>query len=191
VLGLIAGITVPTVVHSVDTARTKAVKKEAIQMITQIIQEGYQSGDFSNISDWTLDSPSDPIVAYFTSKLGAITKQCIKGDIDPPCDKVSHGTSLPTHYYNDHSARWVFSNGTNFGLVANDGSQVNVGPNNILLDLNSKANDPNRGENHLSIWCNLSDATLSSYNGTPFKNALKPAQCGPWNDQDAFANLFN
>ena len=40
VLGLIAGLTIPSVVASVEKTKNKALQKETIQVISQIMQDG-------------------------------------------------------------------------------------------------------------------------------------------------------
>jgi hypothetical protein len=171
-LGLIAGLTVPSVVNSVDISRQKAVLKEDIQAISQIIQEGYLDGTFAGISNWSVLNTTDPIVQYFTSKLGGIVRQCPRGTVAPPCN-IMHGSSFGmNHPYNDHSARWVMSNGTTLALT---GAGL-VNANFILFTLNSKP-QLNDGGKQVPVVCNISDSLYSPGTGT---GSLKPAQCGPW-----------
>jgi prepilin-type N-terminal cleavage/methylation domain-containing protein len=47
VLGLIAALTLPSIFNSISTARTKAVGKEAIQVITTLVTEGLMNGDIA------------------------------------------------------------------------------------------------------------------------------------------------
>jgi prepilin-type N-terminal cleavage/methylation domain-containing protein len=54
VLGLIAGLTVPSIIAAVDKSRTTAQFKEAQQIIQEIMSAGYQNGDFQNITSFDI-----------------------------------------------------------------------------------------------------------------------------------------
>ena len=179
VLGLIAGLTVPSVVQSVEKSKQKAVLKEGIQAVSEIVQDGYLNGDFAAITDWTLDSPTDPIVQYFTNHLGGITKQCLTGDVAPPCN-MRHDISVVTHLRVNHSARWILSNGTTLFLVA-DG---HISSSRIVFNLNSKPQLNDGIGKQMAVVCNISNAPAVLGSSTrlamPTNMALKPAQCGAW-----------
>ena len=146
--------------------------KEDIQAISQIIQAGYLSGDFSAITDWSVLNTTDPIVQYFTSRLGGVTKQCPMGTVTPPCN-IRHGSYSPSSVLTDHSGRWVISNGTTLSLVGAGHANANY----ILFTLNSKPQLNDGIGKQMAIVCNVSDSSYSPVTGT---RSLKPAQCGPW-----------
>ena len=96
-LGLIAGLTVPSIVVSVDKSNNKAKIKEAFQTLTAITQEGVLNGDFASITDWNLTTSTNPkgIVGYITSKLN-YSKQCLTTDTTSEGCKRGGQASLPT-----------------------------------------------------------------------------------------------
>jgi type II secretory pathway pseudopilin PulG len=168
VLGLIAGLTIPSVVVSVENAKIKTSAKEAIQTMSQIVQEGILNGDFSNITNWSLDNPTDPIVAYFTKRLGSVSKQCLKDDLAYPCNLTFGGYALSS--YDNHSARWILSNGTAIqfcGLYVNSGY--------ILVSIQLKRS-PNK---QMDIVWNISETPTSPTPHNP-SLVLKSGQAGPW-----------
>ena len=176
-LGLIAGLTVPSIVVSVKKAKTIALEKETIQMITQIIQEGYLSGDFANISDWSVLNPTDPVVNYFTSKMN-IAMQCNKGNITSTCATVK--TSYPiTGANNDHSARWLLRSGVSFSLYGNNnGGNGRLG-SMILMSMNSDPGDPKQARS-IEIVCNISDTPISIAGVKSATTPLKAGMCDAW-----------
>jgi hypothetical protein len=112
VLGLIAGLTVPSIVVSVDRGNNKAKIKEAFQTLTAITQEGVLNGDFANITNWDIVNSTDPkgIVGYITSKIN-YSKQCLTTDITSEGCKRGWGAQPPSSSYNQHNARWILPNG--------------------------------------------------------------------------------
>jgi prepilin-type N-terminal cleavage/methylation domain-containing protein len=84
VLGLIAGLTVPSVINSIETVKKRALAKEALQIITDITSAGVLNGDFSTITSWDTVNQNGPtsITGYLTSKLNA--RQCVTSDITSP-----------------------------------------------------------------------------------------------------------
>ena len=111
VLGLIAGLTVPSIVASVEKSKTKALQKETIQIISSVIQDGVLNGDFSAITNWDVLSPSSPLIQLLTNKLNA--RPCPRGENIAPCN-FNWVNGYPT--YDNHSARWVLPNGVQIGL---------------------------------------------------------------------------
>ena len=112
VLGLIAGLTVPSVVASVEKQKTRAVFKEAYQIVTSITQAGQISGDFAGITDWDMVNSSNPqgIVGYVTSKLN-YSKQCLATDTTSEgCRRGYTGTAANSSH-NIHNARWILPSG--------------------------------------------------------------------------------
>ncbi|MCX5920958.1 MAG: type II secretion system protein, partial [Candidatus Melainabacteria bacterium] len=175
VLGLIAGLTAPSVVNSVEISRQKAVLKEDIQAISQIIQEGYLDGTFASITNWSVLNTTDPIVQYFTSKLGGVVKQCARGTVTGSCNTY-HDFRGPTSGLNDHSGRWVLSNGTTIALV-----QGVTNGGYISFTLNGKPEFNNGIGKQMAILCNIADVPLSVISITGQATSLpvlKSAQCG-------------
>jgi prepilin-type N-terminal cleavage/methylation domain-containing protein len=182
VLGLIAGLTVPSIVTSVDKAKQKAVVKEAVQTISQIVNAGVLNGDFAGITDWTINSSTDPLVSYFSSKLGGISKNCLQGDTAGLCNTYMW-TYNPTHFLNNHSGRWVLMNGIVLSLAGDDGSLVNLDSRHIIFTINSKPNTNSGYGKQMALVCNISDTSfIASSLGWPSapSNTVKPGQCSNW-----------
>ena len=164
----------PSVVNSVEISRQKAVLKEDIQAISQIIQEGYLDGTFASITDWSILNTTDPIVQYFTSKLGGVVKQCARGTVTGSCNTY-HDFRGPTNVFNDHSGRWVLSNGTTIALTG--GGFVNSGY--IFILLNAKPEFNNGVGKQMGIVCNIADVPWTNPWQATSLPVLKSAQCGP------------
>jgi prepilin-type N-terminal cleavage/methylation domain-containing protein len=176
VLGLIAGLTVPSVINSVEKAKTKALQKETIQVISQIMQEGVMNGDFTAITNWNIVNTTDPLVQYFTNKFNA--KQCPRGTTTPPCDHNSLNAGV-ANVNNDHSGRWVLNNGVKISLFyhwtpQNNGTEITV--LGFMIDTKPEGTNVPAvvGGDQLMIGCNYSDTPLTWY-ACP---GLKSAQCG-------------
>jgi hypothetical protein len=108
VLGLIAGLTVPSIVVAVETGKRKALFKESLQVISQVVQEGVLNGDFEGMANFDVQSPTSPFVQYFTNRLNA--KNCPKDTLTPPCN-ISLENLDPTDFRSNHSGRWILNNG--------------------------------------------------------------------------------
>ena len=159
--------------------------KEDIQAISQIIQEGYLDGTFASITDWSVLNTTDPIVQYFTSKLGGVVRQCPRGTVAPPCN-IRISTEVVSHEYTDHSGRWVMSNGTTISL-AGGGALVNAGF--IYVSINSKPQFNNGIGNQMPIFCNIADTPFSKVNNPTL--ILKPSQCGSWLSPTYVSSFYN
>ena len=185
ILGLIAGLTVPSIVVSVQKAQNKTLQKEAIQTIGAIIQDGVMNGDFSSITNWDIQSSSSPVITYFTSKLNAI--QCPKNTLTPPCDH--NNTNTPANVSNatnNHSGRWVLPNGTKVWFYGTNTGAFAQGANStgFLIQIDSKPTGTNLkalGGDQLMLACNISETTNLGTNYQP----VKPGMCGPWDTNDA------
>ena len=78
VLGLIAGLTIPSVINSVEIGKKKAIFKEDIQILSQVFTDMVQSGYDQNIS----------IVANLAPKLN-YTKMCDTDIVAQGCMKTA------------------------------------------------------------------------------------------------------
>ena len=184
VLGLIAGLTVPSVVASVNKSKNKALQKETIAILKTIVQEGYQNGDFASITDWDVDSTSAPIVQFFSKRLNATN--CPKGKTTFPCDFNIDNEGV-TGYRNDHSARWVLGNGVKiiFNKFVRDANGGRYGTQTwITLDIDSKPEGVNqvRGvvdSDQIALACNPSETSLvGSVYGYSLPVPIQPGSCG-------------
>ena len=151
--------------------------KEAIQAISQIVNAGVLNGDFAGITDWTLDSPTDPLVKYFTDKLGGVLKQCVKGDTAGFCNTY-HWTYNPTTYFNNHAGRWVLMNGITISLSGDGGG---LADSRYLTFIINSAPTTNAGlGKQTAVLCNISDtpfiASSLVWSGAP-NNRVNSGQC--------------
>jgi type II secretory pathway pseudopilin PulG len=181
VLGLIAGLTVPSIVTAVDRSKTLALEKEAFTYMTHIITEGYHRGDFDAMTDFTVDETTDPIVQYFMTRLN-FTQHCPKGTVTGLCGTITHGATSTTHVWNDHSARWVISQDMTIGLVGGHTSATY-----FLFTMNSKPNRPNGGK-PTAVVCNVSNRPLTITTTAIDVIPLNPGTCGPWWYNQPFFN---
>ena len=176
VLGLIAGISVPQIVLSVDRSKNKAVLQEAFKTISDITNAGVLNGDFANITDWNLTTSTDPkgIVGYISSKLNYV-KQCETADTTSGGCTLGWPGQPPTSAYNAHNARWILANGAK--LQSFHSSYFNSSW--MLWTITSKADGNMRysGTNPdmTIVVCNVRDTT-QVINGLELKSGM----CGPW-----------
>ena len=105
VLGLIAGLTVPSIVAAVSLAKNRTLQKETIKEIAGIIQAGVLNGDFVSLDNTVITNSTAPIIQYFTGKFNG--QNCPKGTTVFPCDFSFENVTS----YENHSARWVLPNG--------------------------------------------------------------------------------
>jgi type II secretory pathway pseudopilin PulG len=184
-LGLIAGLTVPSVVASVNKSKNKALQKETIAILKTIVQEGYQNGDFASITDWDFDSTSAPIVQFFSKRLNATN--CPKGNTTFPCDFNIDNEGV-TGSRNNHSARWVLGNGVKILLdpiVRDNANGGRYGTQTwISLDIDSKTEGVNqvRGvvdSDQIVLVCNpLETSLVGSVYGYSLPVPIQPGSCG-------------
>ncbi len=176
-LGLIAGLTVPSIVASVEKQKTRSVFKEAYQIVTSITQAGQISGDFAGITDWDMVNSSNPqgIVGYVTSKLN-YSKQCLATDITSDgCRRGYVGTAANSNY-NVHNARWILPNGAKIqAYISNGSSRWEI--HNMLWTITAKAyaDDMIMVGNNIDstlIRCNASDSKVTVMGVT-----INPGQC--------------
>ena len=168
-------LTVPSIVVSVVKSKNKALMKESIQAINQIVQEGVLDGDFSEMSSFDIQSPSSPLVQYFTTRLQGIN--CAKDSLDAPCDHVYEYTTKD-QVYNNHSARWVLNNGVKISFHSSWNSTTYL---NFFIDVKPTATSKYGVVDGDQFWlfCNISDAPLTMINYFLLPKPMNPAQCGP------------
>jgi hypothetical protein len=175
VLGLIAGLTVPSVVVAVEKSRTKAVQKETIQIISSVIQDGVLTGDLSAITNLNTANPTDPLVQFFTNKLNA--KQCVRGDNTAPCN-FNWCNEFPR--YDNHSARWVLPNGVQVSIPSGYASDVA-----LMFAIDTKPENNGRsisftvGGDQFYLMCNRQEnTTLTGWSWATSIVPLKGGFCG-------------
>ena len=187
VLGLIAGLSVPSIVASVEKSKNKAILKEDFQILSSIIQAGVLSGDFDSLTSWDIVNQNGPtsLTGYFNSKLNS-TRQCLTGNF------TSQGCNRPTSQgddsddHNNHNGRWVLSNGSRIKIHRISTTNTN---GDVVFGIHSKANQSTfitTGSNpdFLFVRCNLSQNTLIT-NGL----TLKAGTCDGYNSTDSKTQL--
>jgi prepilin-type N-terminal cleavage/methylation domain-containing protein len=175
VLGLIAGLSIPSILVSVENTSTRSVIKEHFQTIADMTRTGVLSGDFSSMADWNLTTSTNPkgIVSYVSSKL-SYTKQCFANDITSEGCKRGAPTQAANDVSNAHNARWVFANRSK--LQARNASAWNGTYMTWTINTKAYANDMiDTGANldTVIITCNVSDTTQVQNSVT-----LKSGSCG-------------
>ncbi len=180
VLGLIAGLTVPSVVQAVERGKNRSLLKEAFQTISAITQAGVLNGDFSSITDWDVVNSTSPtgIVGYISSKLN-YSKQCLRTDTTSEgCRRGYPGTPANHAEYNVHNARWILPNGVKLQAHSSS-SGYTFSPTNMLWTVTAKAyaNDMvglgTTNPDTVMINCNVTDTTITMHGITH-----KPGICG-------------
>ena len=170
VLGLIAGLTVPSIVASVDRSKNRAILKEDFQALSSIVQAGVLNGDFDSLTSWDIVNQNgiNSLTGYISSKLNST--QCLKGDFTfQGCNRhTSYGDNTDDH--NNHNGRWVLPNGSRIKIHSI--SQTNTN-GDVVFGIHSKANQSTfitTGSNpdFIYVRCNLSQNTLFT-NGLNFK----------------------
>ena len=174
VIGLIAGLTVPSVVASVESSRNKALFREIFQTISSITSEGVMNGDFNNITSWDIvnQNGAGSITNYISSKLN-YSKQCLTADITSDgCKRGYPGTSA-NNQVNRHNARWILPSGAK--VQAYDGGFFNTTYMFWMVTTKAYADDMTFGKDTIGFQCNVTDATITS-NGV----IIKPGACAGW-----------
>jgi prepilin-type N-terminal cleavage/methylation domain-containing protein len=192
VLGLIAGLTVPSIVVAVDRSKTRSMLKESVQIISAITQAGMLNGDFANVADWNLGTSTNPngIVGYISSKLN-YTKQCLTTDITSDGCKRGWAGFPPNGSQNAHNARWILPNGAKIQAGATDQWNGIIGAGFMAWTITTKpyANDMTTGGTNPDTFilnCNTNDTTRVNNNGLSFK----AGQCGGA-DNGFYTNQLN
>ena len=184
VLGLIAGLTVPSIVTSVEKSKRQSLLKEGFQVISSIVQEGYMNGDFDNITSWDIvnQKGAGSIVDYFDKKLNA-TYRCNTSDTTKGCGRntntlIIQGVRFASGTQWNHNGVWIMPSGAMYWF--NLSSQVSRQA--IMWDVASNAysTDFYLGDNNPSTihcWCNLSDTPNNTFSAYGLSN-VKPGTCG-------------
>ena len=201
VLGLIAGLTVPSIVVSVDKSKNRSILKEAFQIVSTITNAGVLNGDFDNITSWDFvtDNGAGSISNYISSKLN-YSKQCLTSDVTSNgCTTgfpkvLNAGLALPNSTHNRHNARWILPNGAKiqFHRVGTDTTNGNfmvwtMTSKGCATELKSGGTNPDT----IVIECRVTE------NSTVLDNwglgqHLKPGMCGPFNINGwGYATDFN
>ena len=184
-MGLIAGLTVPSIITSIEKGKRQALLKEGFQTISSIVQAGYLNGDFANITSWDIvnQKGAGSIVDYFNQKLNAAYR-CNTNDTTRGCGRnqntiVLDGVGRP---WNDatawnHNAVWILPSGAMFWM--NGQTQINANGMVWNVTSNAYATDLYLGGRNPSIgvfFCNLTDTPSNTYN--PFVlYDVKPGMC--------------
>ena len=182
VLGLIAGLTVPSIINSVETAKKKALLKEALQIVTSVIQAGVLNGDFQNITtfDTVNQNGVGSISNYFTSKFNA--KQCVNanGSKDVTSNGCNRGwNNAASGGYVDHYGKWLLPNGAKISFDYPQFVTQNSISFHIFLDAYANYVSTGKGTNIFTLTCNITEAPYPR-NGDP--KLLKSGTCEGWND---------
>jgi hypothetical protein len=192
VLGLIAGLTIPSIVVSVEKAKTKALFKESLQAISQIVQGGVLNGDFDNmnVNGSELYDPNSPLVQYFMTKFNG--KNCPTGTVTPPCD-ISLENLPVTDNRSNHSGRWILNSGVQLFIHSswNKQSQSFI---NFYIDTKPNGTNSKFGAGGDQLWllCNIGTAPLplDVGFGVTFPFPIKSGQCASTNYNNN-AQLFD
>ncbi|MCX5920361.1 MAG: type II secretion system protein, partial [Candidatus Melainabacteria bacterium] len=186
VLGLIAGLTVPSIINSVQVAKKRALLKESLQLISSIVQAGVLNGDFQNITTFDIVNQNGPgsITNYFTSKLNA--KQCVKPDgskdlLSKGCDRAFNNATSDAHV--DHYGKWLLPNGVRISLSSQNWTNVRPLSFHIITDAYSTYDLSWIPEKRtvFTFHCNTTD-TPSPREGD--STLTKPGMCQPFSSTE-------
>jgi prepilin-type N-terminal cleavage/methylation domain-containing protein len=153
VLGLIAGLTIPTIVNAVETSKRKALFRETVQIVAQVVQEGVLSGELT---------PDDAGETYMLNHFNAV-KTC-------PTEACAENIWLytsPTHRAFVKDA--ILNNGVilSFGHWAANYQMVYVRlPGNAV-------------ENYNFICYNATQETITGFCGTIKSGMIGPHEAYP------------
>ena len=187
----------PSIVVAVEKGKNKTLMKESLQAIAEIVQGGVLNGDFDAMTDFDVQSPTSPLVQYFTTRLNA--KNCPKDTLTPPCN-ISAENLDPSLGITNHSGRWVLNNGVQIFIHGGWTTTWAVRPYlNFYIDTKPAPVQGSKfgaGGDQLWILCNIGSTPLVATNNSQvtLPIPLKSAQCGAstWNNNDQLYNaLFN
>jgi prepilin-type N-terminal cleavage/methylation domain-containing protein len=154
VLGLIAGLTIPTIVNAVETSKRKALFRETVQIVAQVVQQGVLSGELT---------PDDAGETYMIDHLNA-TK------VYPTEACVENNWLYPLPYYRASVKDAILNNGVilSFGHWTWDYQMVYV-------KLPGNADD-----NYNYVCYNATQETTSGYCGTIKSGMVAPHEADPY-----------
>ena len=185
VLGLIAGLTVPSIVASVKVSKDRAAMKEAVQIISAVVQDMYING---NTNDFILNGHGadtystavGSISNYISSKLN-YTKQCLSSDQTSAGCKFGEPNLLPNDSSNITSARWILPSGAKIQARDYNFSKSWVAPDGMLWRVIADAYAPKitEGKDTFLLACNVSDNPTLNIPGWGSVLPVKPGTCGP------------
>jgi prepilin-type N-terminal cleavage/methylation domain-containing protein len=185
VLGLIAGLTVPSIINSIETTKNRANLKEALQVVSAIVQAGVLNGEFQALTSFDIANQNGEgsITNYFAKKLNA--KQCVNADgtKDITSDGCNRGwANYPaTGNYNNHYGRWILPSGAKIAMD----QPILVTQNFISFDI--FANAYKKSYTHsgdkpdtISITCNLTESPYAQ----PYSpgKTVKPGMCEAYDE---------
>jgi type II secretory pathway pseudopilin PulG len=179
VLGVIAGLTVPSIVASVDRGKNRSILKEAFQIVSSITNAGVLNGDFDNITSWDFvtDNGAGSISNYFSSKLN-YSKQCLTSDITSEGCKRGWVGMPPDGVHNKHNARWILPSAAKiqFNRVGTD----IINSSFILWTVTSKAyaNDMKQDSDNPDTIVFECQITQDLQAVDLWGGKLKPGMCG-------------
>ena len=178
VLGLIAGLTVPSVVASVQNARLKAGGKSITQALASFLNGAYLNGEITDklgTTGWrTVNSKNDPLVQFIATGMNA-TKLCDANETTVGCFDPDHQT-FPKLVFQDGSVLTIvaLNNLTNFITFDIDYNGFEQGPNYTWAEQTIIANSSKSDRNYLLF--NASDNAVTANNYT-----CKPGMLCPQN----------
>ena len=186
-MGLIAGLTVPSVVNSVNISKERNAAKEAYQALSAAIQQAYMEGTLAGMSatDRSLTNPNSAYVKWFRSTFSGI--YCENGDVTGKCSRVGY-----SRHYSNNAARVILPTGAVIVSVddlATWGAGFGTTTQSFMIDGNGgQIGNPDKWEgtvasppSHFTVTCNLSDATFSSSShANTMSLTIPPGTCKPF-----------
>ena len=184
-MGLIAGLTVPSVVNSVNISKERNAAKEAYQALSAAIQQAYMEGTLAGMSatDRSLTNPNSAYVKWFRSTFSGI--YCENGDVTGKCSRVGYWG-----HYSNNAARVILPTGAVIASIDDAATWGTYSPDtgfgtttqSFTIDGNGgQIGDPDKPATHMTVTCNLSDNTFSTsqYSSTMYL-PIPPGTCKPW-----------
>ena len=173
VLGLIAGLTVPSVVANVQNSRRMTSGKSITQALASFLNGAYLNGELTDklgATGWrTVNSKNDPLVQFIATGMNA-TKVCDANEATFGCitkpDSNHPLSSFPKLIFQDGSVLTIvaINNLTNTVTVSFDidYNGFEQGPNYTWAERDTIANSSKSDRNYL--FFNASDSTFTANN---------------------------
>jgi prepilin-type N-terminal cleavage/methylation domain-containing protein len=169
VLGLIAGLTIPSVVSNVQNAGLRAGGKIITQALASFLHTAYLNGEITDklgTTGWrTVDSKNDPLVQFIATGMNA-SKICDANETTLGCSTKPDGThqinAFPKLVFQDGSVLTIvaLNNLTNTITFDIDYNGFEQGPNYTWPERGIIANSSKSDRNYLVF--NASDTTVMS-----------------------------